>query len=284
MFIIFLSFFGCSILQRTDKEKVVSTFAVIGDYGSNDSNELAVVNLVKNWNPDFIITVGDNNYDKGSQETIDDNIGKYYHDFIGNYMGHFGAGSDEPRFFPSLGNHDWETPGAKPYLDYFTLPGNERYYDFVKGPVHFFVIDSDGREPDGTTSNSVQAKWLENKLLNSTSNFNIVYFHHPPYTSSERGPIKNMRWPFKAWKTDLVLTGHDHYYEKLNVKGLPYLIVGSGGKSLNMIDNSVPESQFHYDRGFGAVLVKVKPYSMKFKFYSVSNPNKPIDTFLIKSN
>ena len=52
-------------------------------------------------------------------------------------------------FLPSLGNHDWGTPNAQPYLDYFALPGNERYYDHVQGPVHFFIVDSDPNEPDG---------------------------------------------------------------------------------------------------------------------------------------
>ena len=48
----------------------------------------------------------------------------------------------------------------RPYLDYFTLPGNERYYDVAIGPVHLFAVDSDPREPDGNTEGSVQARWL----------------------------------------------------------------------------------------------------------------------------
>lgn len=54
-------------------------FAVIGDYGNAGPDELAVADLVKSWDPDFIITLGDNNYDVGSQATIDPNIGQYYH-------------------------------------------------------------------------------------------------------------------------------------------------------------------------------------------------------------
>ena len=37
-------------------------FAVFGDYGVNNTNEQSVENLVKSWNPDFIITAGDNSY------------------------------------------------------------------------------------------------------------------------------------------------------------------------------------------------------------------------------
>src|ERR1043165_2715467 len=58
---------------------------VIGDYGSGTTNELAVANLVKSWNPDFIMTVGDNNYPYGEASTIDQNVGQFFHDYIFPY-------------------------------------------------------------------------------------------------------------------------------------------------------------------------------------------------------
>ncbi len=82
-------------------------FAVIGDFGQAGQPEQDVANLVKSWDPDLIITVGDNNYPVGAATTIDQNIGQYYHDFIYPYMGAYGAGATANRFFPSLGNHDW---------------------------------------------------------------------------------------------------------------------------------------------------------------------------------
>ena len=118
-------------------------FAAIGDFGKAGTNELNVSNLVKGWNPEFIITLGDNNYELGEQSTIDINIGYYYQEFIYPYTGIYGTGDTVNRFFPSLGNHDWYTSQAAAYLSYFTLPGNERYYDFVKGNVHFFSHDID---------------------------------------------------------------------------------------------------------------------------------------------
>ena len=106
---------------------------VIGDYGSGTANELAVANLVKSWNPDFIMTVGDNNYPYGEASTIDQNVGQFFHDYIFPYTGAYGSGAISNRFFPSVGNHDCCFPnptptGYDPYLAYFTLPGNERYY------------------------------------------------------------------------------------------------------------------------------------------------------------
>src|SRR5688572_15104008 len=126
-----------------------ASFAVIGDFGHAGPVEQAVADVVKSWNPDFILTVGDNNYPDGEASTIDENVGQYYHEYIGNYEGSYGPGAATNRFFPILGNHDWRADGAQPFLDYFTLPGNERYYDFVRGPVHFFALDSDPSEPDG---------------------------------------------------------------------------------------------------------------------------------------
>jgi tartrate-resistant acid phosphatase type 5 len=66
-------------------------FAAIGDYGLAGNNELAVANLVKSWNPDFIVTLGDNNYPLGADSTIDQNIGQYYHDYIYPYKGNYGT-------------------------------------------------------------------------------------------------------------------------------------------------------------------------------------------------
>src|SRR6185436_2129527 len=142
-------------------------FAVIGDYGSGSADEAAVASLVAGWNPEIVVTVGDNNYPLGEQATIDDHIGQFYSAFIHPYTGAYGPGATVNRFFPSLGNHDWYTAGAVPYLAYFTLPGNERYYDFVRGPVHFFALDSDPNEPDGVTSTSIQGQWLKAKLAAS---------------------------------------------------------------------------------------------------------------------
>ncbi|HNB53272.1 MAG TPA: hypothetical protein PK530_15080, partial [Anaerolineales bacterium] len=101
-------------------------FAAIGDYGADSAEEDDVAELVFSWNPEIIITLGDNNYPSGSADTIDDNIGQYYAPFIAPYTGAYGPGGEINRFFPVLGNHDWDSPGIQPYLDYFTLPGNER--------------------------------------------------------------------------------------------------------------------------------------------------------------
>ncbi|NUQ62795.1 MAG: metallophosphoesterase, partial [Pirellulales bacterium] len=267
-------------------ELTTTTFAVIGDYGSGSTAERDVANLVKSWNPDFVITVGDNNYNTGSAAAIDANIGQFYHEFIGDYSGSYGAGSPTNRFFPSLGNHDWGTTSGSPavptpYLDYFTLPGNERYYTFTQGPVEFFVIDSDSHEPDGITSTSLQAQWLQSELAGSTAAWKLVYFHHAPYSSGSHGNTTTMQWPFAAWGATAVLAGHDHLYERLEVGGLPYFVNGSGGKSLYSFGTPVAGSKARYNADYGAMRVDATDSTLIFQF--INRQGMVIDTLTLDS-
>jgi hypothetical protein len=259
---------GCTL---SGSDCVVSTvesvrFGVIGCYGTGYPDAGQVASLVKSWNPDFIITTGDNNYQEGAALTIDKNVGQWYSDYIYPYYGSYGSTATVNAFFPTLGNHDWIATDAQPYLDYFTLPGNERYYDFVKGPVHFFAIDSDTNEPDGATSTSIQGQWLKNKLAESTSPFKVVYFHHSPYGPS-KGELTRMQWPFKEWGADIVLTAHDHLYERLIIDGFPYIVNGLGGAMIYDFNYNFPGSQYKYNGDLGAMLVEATSDSMVFKFF-----------------
>jgi len=244
-------------------------FAVIGDYGSDSQPEADVANLVKSWNPSFVITVGDNNYPNGAASTIDANIGKYYYEFIAPYRGQYGSGAATNQFFPAMGNHDWDTPGAKPYLDYFTLPGNERYYDTMIGFVHFFMLDSDDHEPDGNTATSKQGQWFHSKLATSRACWDLVVMHHSPYSSGQhQGSSVWMQWPYQAWGADAVLSGHDHVYERIVLSNFPYFVNGLGGETIHPFATPVPGSQVRYNADFGAMLVDATKRQISFRFYS----------------
>ncbi|MCX8062223.1 MAG: metallophosphoesterase [Anaerolineales bacterium] len=249
--------------------KVVLRFAVIGDYGSGNEDARQVAELVKSWQPDFILTTGDNNYPDGSRETIDHRIGQFYHEYIYPYHGSYGKGGQQNRFFPTLGNHDWMSEGAQPYFDYFELPNNERYYEFTWGAGHFFALNSDSNEPDGVGRSSRQAQWLRERLSVSTQPWQIVFMHHPPYSSGKRGAVDWMRWPFKEWGVDAVLCGHDHYYERLVVNGLVYFINGAGGGGLYDFGEIAEGSQKRFNGAYGAMLVTMETERVIFEFYAI---------------
>jgi tartrate-resistant acid phosphatase type 5 len=244
-------------------------FAIVSDIHGASANTLEVSKLIKSWNPEFIITCGDNYYP--SVDSIDHQIGQFYHDYIDPYPGSYGQGDTVNSFFPALGNHDFETGNISEYLSYFTLPNNERYYDLVKGNVHLFAIDCYASEPDGTSDTSVQAMWLKDKLALSTSLYNIVYFHYPPYSSGMHGSTPGMQWPFKEWGATAVFSGHDHYYERLIIDGFPYFVDGAGGGPTYTTYNAIPGSQIHYSFKHGAIYAVANSDSITFRFINVSD-------------
>jgi tartrate-resistant acid phosphatase type 5 len=253
-------------------------FAVIGDYGEAGTAEADVAALINSWNVDFIITTGDNNYSSGAAKTIDKNIGQYYHQYIFPYYGDYGSGAETNRFFPSLGNHDWIANNAQPYLDYFTLPGNERYYEFIWGNAHFFALDSDTSEPDGVGKSSDQAQWLQTRMEQSSLPLKFVYFHHAPYSSSSyHGSTGWMQWPFQEWGATAVFSGHDHVYERLEITGIPYFIVGlSGNTSRYQFGEPLMESLYRYRDDFGALKVTIEQDYIIYEF--ITRHGEVIDT------
>lgn len=263
--------------------ETVTQFAVIGDYGKAGLSARRVAEMVTSWQPDFIITTGDNNYNMGAAATLHQNIGRYYEDYLD---------AENNRFYPSLGNHDWNTVNAQPYLNYFPISeseavtnssDNERYYDFVQGSIHFFAVDSSRLEPDGSTKDSPQALWLQTQLRASTAAWQIVYFHHPPYSSGDHGSTERMRWPFREWGADVVLTGHDHNYERLLVDGLPYFVNGLGGKSIRGFGTAVSGSQFRFNGDYGAMLGRANTDTLVLEFYSVRDWQRPVDRLILTS-
>jgi hypothetical protein len=272
---------GGAISAPPPAPALTARFAVIGDYGTAGQPEQDVATLVHSWNPDFVVTVGDNNYPDGAANTIDPNIGQYYHDFIFPYTGSYGPGAPFNQFWPALGNHDWNTPGAQPYLDYFTLPNNERYYEQAMGPVHLFIIDSDPHEPDGITFTSTQALWLQGRLAAATEPWKLVFLHHPPYSSGINGSTPALQWPYREWGASAVLAGHDHHYERIldPGTGFPYFVDGSGGTQLYPTIFPIPGSQIRYWADYGAMRLDATDTTLRFQF--INRANALIDTYTL---
>ncbi len=272
-------------------------FAVIGDYGMGNDSEAKVAHLVASWKPAFIIATGDDYYapagGSGSAK-YDRSTGADYCAWLAEVTT---SGTSCPQgeaktnaFFPALGNHDYSdaTPGPATYLSYFTLPGssfantsgNERYYDFVQGPVHFFVLNSNPQEPDGISATSVQARWLKTQLAASTSPWNVVYDHHPPYSSdSTHGSTSTLRWPFAKWGADVVLSGHSHTYERVETGGVTYIVNGLGGAARYGFGRPIPGSQARYNKNWGAQEATATSTSLTFTFRDLTGT--AVDAFTL---
>ena len=264
------------------------TFAIIGDYGMDDANEAAVAKLVASWEPAYIITTGyDYYHPAGGTGTgqYDESTGAYYGPWLKDIST---TGTRMPQgkaavnaFFPSMGNHDYTSAEPSPitYLTYFTLPGagftntsgNERYYDFVHGRIHFFVLNSNAEEPDGVTQTSNQAAWLKTQLAASSSEWNVVYDHHPPYSSDDKhGMTRTLQWPYSQWGADTVISGHAHTYERVMRDGIVYFVNGLGGAPRYGFKRPVAGSKLRFNANWGAQKVTVGKDSLIFEFYDVS--------------
>lgn len=271
-------------------------FVAFGDFGDGSANETAVAELAKSFEPDFMVWLGDCNYPSGAPETIEANI-------MDDFDGYVPGG-----VYPVWGNHDLLTSldgqYGKPLLDLFPslsqASNGKLYYDFVRGPVHFFVLnsgntDADPREPGGiqyfTDSNGVvtggdQALWFKEAIEASTATWKVVCCHRPPYTSdSTHYPGSTaMRWPFKQCGADIVLSGHGHVYERIYKSGLTYVVCGLGGAAKRDFSSyPVSGSQFQYNSDYGLLRVTASDTRMQFVMYNTVGDR--IDNFsLYKSD
>jgi len=258
-----------------------TVFAAIGDYADGSIAEGNVASLINGWGADFVITVGDNRYGANSFDTV---VGQFYCNFLTDVVAGGncnGGNSPSNDFYPAPGNHDYtDGSGINEYLNYFTLPGtgsntsgtsgNERYYDFVRGPVHFFVLDSEGAR-NNSADMTAQKNWLQAQLAASTAQWRVVYLHHAPYSSSSNhGSDPSMQWPYAAWGADAVIAGHDHIYERLSIDGIPYFVNGLGGRSLYGLGTPVSGSEFRYNSDYGAMRITANSGQMKFEFVNTS--------------
>ncbi|MDP6779485.1 MAG: HEAT repeat domain-containing protein [Candidatus Latescibacteria bacterium] len=148
--------------------------------------------------------------------------------------------------FPAIGNHEKDAPA---YYRYFSVPANgsesrpEAWYAFDYGNAHFTVLDTN--PPSGRfAAGSEQLRWLEQDLATSDAQWKLVVFHHPIYSSGRYSSDMELRSVldplFERYAVDMVLTGHDHLYErtrplrggKRHDDGVVHVVSGGGGADL----------------------------------------------------
>ncbi len=252
-------------------------FVVIGDFGTTSREHLDIIQRFEALKPNFIVTVGDNAYDKGSQSEIDENWLVPWRAILPRYF-----------VYPALGNHDVMSHGGRDYLSTWVLPRNnpqktERYYSFDYGMIHCIVLDSN--QPDNTT----QTHWLQQELSSSTSYpWKFVFLHHPLYScdshyqNDQELELKAQKaWGplFEQYGVDAVFAGHHHNYQRSRpLGGVRYIITGGGGEKLDPVsgcdDMEVVKSAYEF--------VKVSVDPRRALFEGVDPEGKTLDSFEIK--
>lgn len=239
--------------------------AVIGDFGAGSDGQRAVADLVARARARAVVSVGDNVYDDRGYETLD-----------GDYYGRWVASRD---LLPAVGNHDHDE-GIGAFDSYFSYLGGRHVYSAGRGGIRFFVLDST-TALDSAESMRRQRAWLKRSLLTSPARWKVVVLHHPPYSSGDRhGSTPEFQWPFATWGADLVLSGHDHLYERIIDDGTTYVVNGSGGKDLYGFDDSVTGSRVRFDDDFGALFLTASDRALTGEFWSVDGVR--VDRFTLR--
>jgi len=143
-------------------------------------------------------------------------------------------------FEVAVGNHELEetiSPEADAEIAerLAVIEGGGSFYSEVHGPVEFFIIDSSTPQITGNAVEE-QLDWLEGALAASTSRWKVAVMHDAPYSASpKRGSnlaVREATHPlFVEYGVDLVLTGHNHIYERtIPQQGVTYVVTGAGAK------------------------------------------------------
>jgi hypothetical protein len=217
-------------------------FAVMGDTGTGTDKQRQLADTMVRYRTafpfEFVLMMGDNLYGGESAKDFETKFSDVYKPLLDNNV----------KFYATLGNHD--LPIQVNYQN-FNMNGKE-YYRFKKGNIAFYSLNSNYMDKK-------QVQWLEDELSKDTSDWKIAFCHHPPYSSaSKHGSDKQLREVvepiFVKYGMNVVLTGHDHVYERIKPqKGIYYFVSGAGGKlrSGDINDKSaLTEKSFDRDMHF----------------------------------
>jgi hypothetical protein len=245
-------------------------FAAIGDSGTGAAAQYRVAGWMAAARAAFpfelVLMMGDNLYGGENASAYEQKFARPYAPLL----------DDGVRFYASLGNHD-ETNQA--FYEPFGM-GGERYYTFKpQNDVRFFALDSTYLSPE-------QLEWLETELARSSSRWKIVFLHHPIYSSGGKHgsdvTLRKVLEPlFVAHGVDVVLQGHDHFYERLEPQqGIYYFVSGASAK---LRRGDIDETAIHaagFDQGFHFMLMEIVGEALHFQV--ISDQGRTVDSGVIQ--
>ena len=244
-------------------------FAVIGDTGSGTEKQRDVGAMMVQYRVlfpfEFVLMMGDNLYGGEAPQDFEKKFSEPYKALLDNKV----------KFYATLGNHD--LPLQVNYEN-FNMNGKE-YYRFKKGNVAFYSLNSNYMDKK-------QVQWLEDELAKDTSEWKICFFHHPPYSSAKNhgsdDQLREVVEPiFLKYGVNVVLTGHDHVYERIKPqKGIYYFVSGAAGKLRSGdVSETSALTEKSYDRDLHFMLFEVAGDQMYFQ--AISRTGETIDSGVI---
>lgn len=237
-----------------------------GDIAACDnSGDEATANLLDGIDG-TVFTTGDNAYPNGTAS-----------EFANCYDPSWGR--HKARTYPSVGNHDYQTPNAAGYFSYFGPEAGkptEGYYSYDLGAWHIIVLNSNISVDAG----SAQEQWLRADLAAHPAVCTAAYWHHPRFSSGVvHGSSSSMQPLWQAlydYGADVVLNGHEHNYERFApqdpqgnadpARGIREFVVGMGGRSHYEFGTPIANSEVRNSDTYGVLKLTLHPTSYTWEF------------------
>lgn len=215
-----------------------------------------------------VFTTGDNAYPSGTAAQYRD----CYNPTWGRHRG---------RTRPTPGNHDYETPNAAAYYEYFGSnagPPGRGYYSYTAGAWHVVALNSEIDVRIG----SPQEQWLRADLAANPTACAAVLWHRPRFSSGPHGDNRDLQGLWRTiheFNVDIVLSGHDHLYERFAPqdvdgradfeRGIRQFVVGTGGRAMHQIRGARPNSEVQGNEG-GVLALRLLPNTYRWEFVPVA--------------
>ena len=237
------------------------TIVAVGDIVCSENSSAECVHeetalLAQSFEPDAVLALGDLQYENGSLSAF-------------NTMYDPSWGVMRNITYPVVGNHEYYSNGEG-LKEYFNL--DSFYYSFDIGEWHIIALDSEKMTTE-------QDEWLAADLASTDAECIISYWHSPRWSSGAHGSytaIQRLWEPISEAGGDLVLSGHDHHYERfLPVDGMTQFVVGTGGKSLRGVGSLENDSAFTYNASQGVLVVDL--YEGFYHWFFVSTDYAIVD-------
>jgi acid phosphatase type 7 len=244
-----------------------------GDIASCDSPGDEATAALLDGLDGMIATLGDTAYGAGTPAEF----GQCYEPSWGRHKG---------RTRPAPGNHDYGTPGAAAYFNYFGAAAGEAdkgYYSYDLGDWHLVALNSNCAAVGGCHAGSPQEQWLRADLAAHPTPCALAYWHHPRFSSGPHGgdvalePIWQALYDAGA---DVVLVGHDHLYERFapqdprgvadSARGIRQFTVGTGGRSHYSVVRNTANSEVANSDTFGVLRLTLRPADYDWEFVPVA--------------
>jgi len=258
--------------------EAVMHVAAVGDIHDEGTSSSAAATAAEAAKADFILGLGDYQYDDGA-------LWKYNSYFDKTW------GPNVPKMYPVLApNHDQFWQGDP--LKYFNGGGARGYkspvtlkpytpYSFDKGTWHFIALPDTCGRTSGCSLSDITS-WLQQDLETHANRCAIAYWHQPYFSSKFHNPEASIKpWVdlLVARHVDIILQGHNHFYERFapqnaareaDPNGPQAFVVGTGGRHLDRFKDMAPNSVTRDNSTFGVLQLTLRDGSYDWRFVPVA--------------